>query len=220
MTLPEKYQIQEGLIPEWVGRREFYEVVEELGRSIFWSIVYWSYVILPLVFGVVDPLTYGIIVGLIGFTIWIPAYIELEKWVSEVYVVANDPNNVGGMAYKFKGILNFSRLETPITAKSPVLVINEYENNIAYWVWKNLTGRRMQKVSLKSEAGLMFLNGNRISPEFVKAIERTRNAQAVKKDLPPIWQGIDGLIRAKAAGIWTPAEVTRKAEELWSDLRE
>lgn len=214
MNLPEKFKIQDGLVPEFVGRREFYEVVEELADMITWEIVLWSYALL----WAGAPLWWWLLVCFFSLGLAIPAYVELEKWASEVYVVASDPHNGGGWVYKFKGVFNFSRQETPITSKAPVPVIDEYENNIAYWFWKKLTGRRMQKVTLKSEAGFNFLSGNRITPQFVKAIEQVRGTPANRKDIPLIWQNLDGLIRAKNAGIFTEQDARVKAEQLWQDL--
>lgn len=214
MVLPEKFQIQEGLIPEYVTRRKFYEVIEEFGRMATWEVVLWSYAILWWN----APLWFWLVVSLITLGIFLPFYIELEKWASEIYVVANDPNNIGGKVYRFKGIFNYSRIETPITVNAPIPTIDEYENNIAYWFWKTTTGSRMQKVTLKSDTGYLMLSGTRMPPEFVKAIERVRGTSPNKKDVPPMWQNMDGLIRAKYAGIWTEAETREKAEILWRDM--
>lgn len=218
MRLPDKYQIQDGLVPEFIGRREFYEVIEELGDGIFWLVCFLSYALLPYFMNLEWPLWYWLLIGFVSLAILSPAYVEFEKWLSEVYVVANDHQG-GGFAYKFTGIVNFTRKEVPITAKSPVPLIEEYENNLFYWVWKTITHRRMQKVTLKSDAGYMFLNGNRITPEFVKAIERVRkNTNKNQKDIPPFWLNVDGLARAKNSGLLNEREAKYKFEEMWREM--
>lgn len=217
MRLPDKYQIQDGLVPEWIGRREFYEVVEELGDSLWWLGVFLSYALIPWLLSYTVPLWFWLLVGFICLAIAMPTYVEFEKWLSEVYVVASDQQG-GGWVYKFTGILNFTRREIPITSKSPVPLVEEYENNIFYWVWKKTTKRRMQKVTLKSAEGYTFLNGNRMSPEFMKAIERVRGNPSTKKDIPPFWQNADGLARAKNSGLVEEQEAKYKFEQMWREM--
>lgn len=210
MILPQfvTEKLQPKLKVIWWGRRARYEIVEEFSEAIFrvWIIVSIAYDIESnLGLGNIQPFNYWLVVFIVCLFAAHHAVVEYYSWRNEVYVVAKDEANGGGRVYKFYGWLSKKHLDEPITPASPTLM---YDQFWFYRLWGKLTGEQMVKISLKS-MNHTFLDGQRISPQFEKAIQKVRGSKGSAQDeMPPnelrnleeIKQAfIDGLIDKKLA---------------------
>lgn len=188
----ENIQQNQALQIEWAGHRDIYEIVEEWTDGLFWlcnlliAAYYLSYLI---------EFTFIVKMVLLAFCIisLIPALLESKKWASEWHIVTHDMHKGGGLYFKAEGILNTQL--TPLDVMKVLPIPDEYHNNIAYWLWKKLTNHRLQKVTLKSDAGFFLLNNNRMPPQFANAWFRVRGPMTVTKPEDGIWHEIDQLSR-------------------------
>lgn len=204
-TIPEKYlkRIPEGLIVEWAGRRKFFEVVEELTDSIWYIIMLFWTARMLIYFEIIDINSWQVQLALVlaSVVFLLPAWLEIESWWAEYYVVLRHSDRDGGVIYKFDGILNPS--PTPVNISPAMdLTPNEYKNNFFYWIWKMLTASRMMRVTIKTAPSHFLMNNRRIDPEYVAAIERVQHSPAphrLSKDIP-FWANVDGLIRLRNNG--------------------
>lgn len=197
--LPDKYKeiVPSHLIVVWWGTRKFYEVIEELADSLLGLSVIWVTAI--FLYSVFDLSSYlFMLAASLSVIPLIPFIVELEKFYSEILVVCDDPNqSQSGSVFKITGVFNYRTIEIPITSRSPVPVVDEYENNLLYLMWKRLTLDRMQRVTLNTDVHKSFLDNKRISPEFIQAINRVKGSSGSKKDVPPVWQNVQGITQAE-----------------------
>lgn len=77
-------------------------------------------------------------------------------------------------------------------------VVDEYSDNILYSIWRKLTNHRLQKVTLKSDAGFFLLNNNRMPPQFANAWFRVRGPITTTKAEDGPWHDIEQLSRQMA----------------------
>jgi hypothetical protein len=223
-NIPEKYlnRIPEGLIIEWHGRRKFYEVIEEITDALWYIfLILWVYRLLIYSGLVAYHWQSFLAVFLCCIVAILPAWLEIEKWYGEYHIVARHSDRDGGVVYKFDGIINPNTVPINI---SPVMDLtkSEYKNNAIYWVWKTLTGNRMEKVNLKTAPNAYALQDRRIDPGYSLAIERIQHSPAphrMAKDIP-FWANVDGLIRLKNQGnIVDLDEISETATTLVRSLR-
>lgn len=192
------------LTPYWWGRRAFYEVIEEIGISVYrvywvlviaWNLWSWEWI-------KVDWLTYSVIVGIFVIIAANKATMELIRWNKEIYVVAYNETNGGGKVFKFHGIFKDGVKADAITPTAPVPVEgwrNEIEGSF-YKLWGWLTGERMTRVTLQSQ-NHVYLSGDRVSPQFVLAIERIQGAPKPNQEGEAPLAGLRDLGYAKQVGL-------------------
>lgn len=216
--LPEAYRekIQSNLTIIWWGRRAFYEVVEELSSAIWWSI-FFGLIFTHIGWYYEKWLTWQSLIGatLIFVYIWYYALIELELWRNEIYAVGLDPQTGDGRVYKFFApvgkskirfweVLSRASIDEAITQQSPAILPHTW-----WWyrVWGWFTGEKMSKVMLKTP-NYVFLEGQRISPEFHKAISYVRSSQPKKQAVAQETQlgSVADITRAMLAGHITQEE--------------
>lgn len=216
--IPQQYlnMMPDGLIVEWAGRRKFYEVIEELGDSIWYILILLWFVRILVINEVVSITYWQVQLGILGaiVVLFLPAWLELEKWYAEYHIVTRHSDKDGGVIYKFDGILNPNNLPINI---SPTLDVSfmEYKNNIMYWLWKKITKNRMGRVTLRTTPTNMVINNRRIDPNYYNAIQRVQHSPAphrLAKDIP-FWANIDGIIRAKNNGL-VDAEIAAETSTL------
>lgn len=202
-------KIQPGLAIEWWGRRAFYEVIEELSDSVWWSIVIVS--LLYNLYQVTGELRlwFGLIFLIYPFQGF---FFEFLKWKAEVYVVCRNDNQGGGRVYKFSGVLNRKTIDDAVSASGPAATTEEPWN---IRLWGRLTGERMQKVHLSSQNN-QYVDGRRLPPQFLKAISSVRGAEPVAKEqnLPGTIQAMRELDRARSSGLIPQHEAVAHARAL------
>ena len=219
--IPEKYRnsIPDGLIVEWAGRRKFYEVVEELGDAIWYMIcAAWIFRVLVYFEAIDWNWKTQLALFLIGLVISLPAWLEVEKWLSEYHVVCRHSDKDGGVVYKFDGIINTQPQPINIAAGMDIST-DTYKNNVFYWIWKKTTKNPMMRVKIQT-ASNVFLNNNRIDPGYYNAIQRVMHSPAphrLNKDVPIIAQ-TDSLIRLGQTGWVDPDIVSNSATKLVRDI--
>lgn len=208
-NVPQQYlnMMPDGLIIEWAGRRKFYEAIEEIGDSIWFILIFLWFVRIMSINEVISLSSWQIQLAILGVIVvlFLPAWLEIERWYAEFHIVSRHSDKDGGVIYKFEGILNPNNLPINI---SPTLDISftEYKNNIMYWLWKKLTNNRMGKVTLRTTPTNMVINNRRIDPAYYNAIQRVQHSPAphrLAKDIP-FWANIDGIIRAKNNSLVDP----------------
>ena len=203
--IPEKYikRIPEGLIIEWAGRRKFYEVVEEVTDAVWYILCFLWLVRILNYFEVIDTSSWQIQLGIaiVVLLVSLPAWLEIERWLSEYHIVARHSDRDGGVIYKFDGILNPSM--NPINISPTMdMDISIYKNNFLYTLWVWFTNNRMERVTLRTAPQKYALANRRIDPGYGAAIGRVQHSPAphrLAKDIP-FWANVDGIIRAWNTG--------------------
>lgn len=207
-------------VPDWVRekvphelsiqfwcRRAWFEVVEELSDTVQWTIVFGVYS-----YGVYHLFHWypALIIGTVLTVLWVwrPFFFEYNRWLHEIYVVARNENDKGGMFYKFwGGKSGFDRkfMDDPITDRSPSAVGGQ---NAAERAWGFLTGEQMNKLSLKSDNN-QYIEGRRVTPRLKEAIDRVRHAvpHAQMMELDNAIQWTNEFTRLGLMGIWDKDEV-------------
>lgn len=217
-------EVQESLQPRlkviWWGRRAIYEMAEEISEGIFrtWiilSITWWLESNFRLTEDLFNPVGYWLVAVILCLLAAHHALLEVAFWKNEIYVVCLDEQNGGGRVYKFFGWLNKKHIDEPISPASPTVT---YDQPWFYRIWGKLTGEQMARISLKS-MNHTFLDGQRISPQFEKAIQKIRGGKRVQDDTAPselknlqdIQQAVvDGLI-PKDFGQEAAQQIVRRA---------
>jgi len=183
---------EQNLIPVWVGRRAFIEVVEEISDFIFSSLVItFFYYLFVLWFGLNDYnfVAYLLCIMLAG----IPLFVELKQWTNEIHVVAQYEDG-GGMLFKLKGWLSKENVFIPITKASPIPTVHQ---PMHYRLWTKITGEAIERVSLTTDAH-KFLTNNRMPTAYSKAIGAVRGAKPAPQDIPDAWKLLDAIRRNQA----------------------
>lgn len=210
-------KLQPNLKVVWWGRRAVYEIVEEFSEAAFrvWialSAALWlfeSRTRLGL-----DPVGFWVAIFIACLLLSNYAIYEFYRWRNEIYIVAMDDVNGGGRVYKFWGWVSKKHIDEPISPNSPTLI---FDQGLYYRIWGYLTGEKMCKLSLKS-MNHTYLDGERISPRFEKAIQDVRGGTPSKNEtvselhsLSDIKQAlVDNLIDEKFAREATRAIINRK----------
>lgn len=177
---------------EWAGHRDIYEIVEEWTDGLFWFANIWIAAYYGQYLFEYGDLTWIAIV-LLSIIVTIPMWLETEKWLNEWHIITHDLQKGGGLYFKSEGILN--NKVTPLDIMKTLPVVDEYSNNFLYWFWKKLTAHRLQKISIKSDAGLFLLANNRMHPAFANAWFRIRGPISSTKPDDGIWFEIEQLYR-------------------------
>lgn len=129
---------------------------------------------------------------------------EIGDWYNEIYVIARDTNG-GGRVYKFYGWWGKSMMSDKITETTPAY---SWSQPLRHRVWGYITGEQMMRVVLFSQNNNIYIQGQRIAPEFISAIQLIRGAPALEieagpnnlADLRHIKQAyVDGLIDKQTA---------------------
>lgn len=188
----EKIQQNQALVIEWAGHRDIYEIVEEWTDALFWLANLWiAAYYAQFIFDFTPEM--WLAVTILSIIITIPAWLETEKWISEWHIITHDLQKGGGLYFKSVGILN--NQTTPMDIMKTLPVVDEYSDNILYWLWKKLTAHRMQKITIKSDAGLFLLIDNRMPPAFANAWFRVRGPIMTTKPEDGIWNDLEQLYR-------------------------
>jgi hypothetical protein len=169
-------------------RRAKFEIVEE------WSVTLWRIGLILmaartilLIFEARPGLMFiAAIVIAIVFYAMPKAFFEHFRWLREVYVVCEDTSSDGGFVrgrvYKFIGSHIFQmkgtteRTSDAITSSWPA-TYDKQANWEKAWGW--FTKENMVRVNLAG-ATETYLSGKRVSPDFLKAIERIQGAKPRK----------------------------------------
>lgn len=182
----------------WWGRRAGLEVVEEISRATFSTLVIlFAAIWLNYWFSLSKSQLYW--VGVVSLTVWYAkvGIIEVLEWRNEIYVVTQNGNDKGGKIHKFYGWLNHRHISDAITPQSPAVGTSI---PFGYRLWRFFTGQRIVNFSIHSANHGAFLNGRKISNQIEWALIMVRGSKPKQANGEVGFEGVDDLIRLHTAG--------------------
>jgi len=183
----------------WWGRRAGLEIVEEVSRATFSSLVILFIAVhLDQALGLSEFAAFYWVGVALAMT-WASgiAIVEILEWRNEIYVVSQNDNDRGGRLYKFHGYISHRKISESITQQSPTVITTI---PMSYRIWKFFTNQKIINFSVKT-SNHTFLDGRRISNQFEWALIMVRgnNPKDASKDGAG-FQGVDGLIKLRMMG--------------------
>lgn len=176
-SLPKHVRVEIGeyeTIVYWT-RRAVFEVVSEVGQSIFWIWVFGLF-ILDASEGMNWPDLRWMLLfcfPIAGYGTW-----EIIKWYHDIHLVTEFDHQSGGMYRPFwiSKMLSYKGKDIPIDKASP-----DVSHDQPWYVrwWGNITGERMEKVTVTSQSR-SYLEGNRVPLALRAAITAVRGSPSSK----------------------------------------
>lgn len=181
----------------WWSRRAIFEVVEEVAEAIFraWVVASMFYITFP---GkeYVDLQGWWLACLFVCLVVTHRGIKEIFEWQNEVFIVTRDDSG-GGRIYKFSGWLSEKAPSDKITETSPAV---STDTPWFYRLWGWMTNEKMTRVNLFSQQHI-YIQGQRITPDIVRAITSVRGAPPRSGDEPPDFGALRNLEAVRQAYI-------------------